>query len=63
MQCSTCLGPLTFEVDYDPELVDEHHLETWLEIGGRRIGICDWRPERSGQFGRFALRSMEKVGS
>ena len=40
-------------VDVDDELVDQPKLESWLDIGGRRIGIGDWRPERSGVFGRF----------
>lgn len=40
-------------VDVDDELVDRTMLETWLDVGGRRIGLCDWRPERSGQYGRF----------
>ena len=40
-------------VDVDDELVDGAMLETWLDTAGRRIGIGDWRPEKSGQYGRF----------
>ena len=40
-------------VDVDDELVDRTMLESWLDVAGRRIGLCDWRPERSGQYGRF----------
>ena len=49
----------TFHLDTDPELVDRLQLETWLEIGGRRIGLGDWRPEKSGNFGRFEVMSVE----
>ena len=40
-------------VDVDDELVDKSQLLAWLDIGGRRIGLCDWRPEKSGMYGRF----------
>ena len=40
-------------VDVDDELVDKSQLLAWLDIGGRRIGLCDWRPEKSGMHGRF----------
>lgn len=42
-----------FELDTDTELVDESQLESWLDIAGRRIGLGDWRPAKSGQYGRF----------
>lgn len=42
-----------FEVETDPELVDAGQLDRWLDIAGRRIGLGDWRPEKSGQYGRF----------
>ena len=44
-----------FELDGDDELVSTEHLERWLDIAGRRIGLGDWRPEKSGTFGRFRL--------
>ena len=37
---------------YD-DLVDQRRLEAWLDIAGRRVGLGDWRPEKSGHFGRF----------
>ena len=40
-------------VDCDDELVDKEQLEAWLDIAGRRIGLGDWRPEKSGTYGRF----------
>ena len=43
----------TFTLDADPELVELSQLEAWLDIAGRRIGIGDWRPEKSGNCGRF----------
>ena len=40
-------------LDCDDELVDREKLEAWLDIAGRRIGLGDWRPEKSGAYGRF----------
>ena len=44
--------------DVDPEQVDRHKLTAWLATGGRRVGLGDWRPEKSGHYGRF---DVEKV--
>ena len=48
-----------FTVDGDDELVDRDKLGRWLDIGGRRVGLGDWRPEKSGEFGRFEVTSIE----
>ena len=47
---------VTFTVEVDDELVDREQLLAWLDIGGRRIGLGDWRPEKSGHYGRFEVR-------
>ena len=48
-----------FEVDCDDELVDKTQLLHWLNIAGQRIGIGDWRPSKSGIYGRFEVLSVE----
>ena len=52
---------MTVTVDADDELVDAQKLAAWLEVGGRRIGLGDWRPERSGSHGRFVVSAVEEV--
>lgn len=47
-----------FTVDVDEELIDRDQLMEWLDIAGRRIGIGDWRPEKSGVYGRFQTESV-----
>ena len=42
----------------DDELVDQPKLFTWLDIAGQRIGLGDWRPEKSGSFGRFSVEEV-----
>jgi len=44
-----------FMVDVDDELVDKDRLEAWVQIGGRRLGLGDWRPATSGSYGMFTL--------
>ena len=48
-------------VNTDPALVTEAQLTHWLEIGGSRLGLGDWRPEKSGTFGRYELESIEQI--
>ena len=48
----------TFQVEVDDELVDQGQLATWLDIAGRRIGLGDWRPEKSGHYGRFTVEAI-----
>jgi len=52
---------VTFVVEADDELVDRDKLVTWLDIGGRRLGIGDWRPQKSGQYGRFSVETIEML--
>ena len=51
---------VVFTVEVDDDLVDKKQLESWLDIAGRRIGLCDWRPEKSGSFGRFDTESIKE---
>ena len=53
---------VTFRLDADDELVDKDQLEAWLDIAGRRIGLGDWRPEKSGDFGRFEVVGIKELG-
>ena len=47
-----------FVLDVDDELIDKDQLWEWVDIAGRRIGIGDWRPEKSGVYGRFQPESI-----
>ena len=47
--------------DVDPELVDIDKLTAWLATGGRRVGLGDWRPEKSGHYGRFNVDKVREL--
>ena len=55
-----CPWSCEFDLDCDDELVSEQFLVQWLDIAGRRIGLGDWRPEKSGQYGRFTTREIRE---
>ena len=46
-------------LDCDDELVDAEKLAAWLDVAGRRIGLGDWRPSKSGIYGRFTTESIK----
>ena len=46
-------------VDCLDELVDSLALERWANIAGRLIGLGDWRPDCSGEYGRFTVESIK----
>ena len=52
---------ITFTVEVDAELVDQQQLLTWLDVGGRRLGLGDWRPERSGHYGRYEVTEIDTI--
>ncbi len=52
-----------FLVEIDTTLIDTANLETWLDIAGRRLGIDDWRPAKTGRFGRFICTDIVKEAS
>ena len=52
---------VTFTVEADEELVDQHQLEEWFTLAGRRIGLGDWRPEKSGDYGRFTVTEITPI--
>ena len=44
---------VSFELEFDDELVTEAQMRTVLDDSGLRVGIGDFRPECKGPFGRF----------
>ena len=52
---------VTFTLEGDDALVDSTQLDAWLDIGGRRLGLGDWRPEKSGHYGRFTAETITQL--
>lgn len=44
---------VTFE--WDPQFTDEEMVVEMLSIGGTRVGVGNYRPEKGGMFGRFKV--------
>lgn len=51
---------IAFTVKFDDNReVDQSTLIKLVEIAGRKIGLCDWRPQKKGRFGRFVIEKVE----
>ena len=46
---------VTATIEVLDELVDAEALRGWLDTAGRLIGMGDWRPDKSGDHGRFVV--------
>ena len=50
-----------FVVDVDDTLVNQSDLLLWMQTAGKRIGLGDWRPEKSGTHGRFEVEGIDAL--
>ena len=48
---------VTFEIEYDADLLTEIQIRKIVDDTGSRVGVLDFRPERKGPFGRFIVTS------
>ena len=53
----------TITVQTDNQFVAEEDVERWLDYAGAYVGIGDWRPDKSGDFGRFSIKTERPVRS
>jgi hypothetical protein len=42
-------------IDYDADLLRPDDIVTLINRAGFGVGICEWRPEKNGEFGRFRV--------
>ena len=47
--------------DLAEDLIDDEQLERFMEVAGRRVGVGDWRPEKSGSHGRFKVKRVTQL--
>ena len=52
---------ISFNLTFDPLLITEEQLEKVVMDTGMLVGLMDFRPEKKGPFGRFAITSWEKA--
>lgn len=51
---------LEFNIEYDQSLISAKQLREIVDNAGTRVGLLDFRPQRSGSFGRFIVTSWKK---
>ena len=50
------------EIEYVASSIDEESLLSLVDAGGQFVGVGDWRPEKTGQFGTYEIGGVvEKV--
>ena len=50
---------LKFEILYNEDLIDEKFIKMILTEAGQRIGLLDFRPQKTGSFGMFTISSWK----
>ncbi len=50
---------LRFMLEFDDTLLTEEQVRNVVNDTGSRVGICDFRPEKKGPFGRFMVTSWK----
>lgn len=49
------------ELEVDAELLQMEDILSLVDRAGFGVGICEWRPEKGGEFGRFEIDKSVKV--
>ena len=44
-------------MEYDADLLQPTDIVNLIDRAGFGVGICEWRPEKGGEFGRFRVRA------
>jgi len=50
---------LNFEMIYNPDLIDPDFIKQILTEAGQRIGLLDFRPQKTGSFGMFKVTKFD----
>lgn len=50
---------ITVGILFDGATMDRDGLVQAAKDAGRLVGLCEWRPEKGGQFGRFSVETVE----
>lgn len=51
----------SFTLEFDDELLKETEMHTCLANLGKLVGLLDFRPEKSGPYGRFIITSWKPI--
>lgn len=49
---------LDFHVEFEPAIIPHARLINLIMRAGLSVGLCEWRPEKSGDLGRFEIGKM-----
>jgi hypothetical protein len=46
-----------FTVEYNPDMLQPEDILNLINLAGFGVGVCEWRPEKGGDFGRFRVKA------
>ena len=49
-----------FSLDVDTEMFQPNFVRKLMDDAGKKVGLCDYRPERKGPFGRFVVTGWQE---
>lgn len=49
----------SLDIEYDADLMQPNDIVNLLNRAGFGVGLCEWRPEKGGDFGRFTVVSSD----
>lgn len=52
---------LSFNLEILDDDIDEATVKEALDLGGRYVGIGDWRPDKKGKYGQFIVTKFEEI--
>ena len=47
---------LKFAIEVDESIIDPSEFQSTINYAGSLVGICDYRPEKGGKYGRFEAK-------
>lgn len=48
---------VTFDIQFDEDMLSLQDIANLIDRAGFGVGICEWRPEKGGEFGRFKVKT------
>lgn len=52
---------ITFDIVYNPTVISEEQILSLLDLAGFSVGVGEWRPQKSGDYGTFKVKDVISI--